>query len=214
MKTLRALAAARAHGGFTVAEMLVTAAVIALVMGGLMSLMMTGTQSWVVGSNRSEAQQSARLVLFRVAEEVRLAGWDPRNTTTFPAIQALTPPQTGFMISNDWSADGSIQTNTLTLVNGANRGERVTYDFVTNALRRQESQLDASPVTVTNAISGITFTYLNADDQVVASPHVAANAANIRTVEITVTATPDHQASSTTQAVSVTSTIRARVRNR
>jgi hypothetical protein len=53
MKTLRALAAARAHGGFTVAEMLVTAAVIALVMGGLMSLMMTGTQSWVVGSNRS-----------------------------------------------------------------------------------------------------------------------------------------------------------------
>jgi Tfp pilus assembly protein PilW len=214
MKTLRALATARGHGGFTVAEMLVTAAVIALVMGGLMSLMMTGAQSWVVGSNRSEAQQSARLVLFRLSEEVRVAGWDPRNTQTFPAIQALNPPNTGFMISNDWSADGSIQTNTLTLVNGSNRGERITYDFVNNALRRQESQLEASPVTVTNAISDITFTYRDADDVVVASPHVATNAANIRTVEITVTATPDVQATSNTQKVSVTSTIRARVRNR
>lgn len=214
MKTLRALATARAQAGFTVAEMLVTAAVIALVMGGLMSLMMTGAQSWVVGSNRSEAQQSARLVLFRVAEEVRGAGWDPRSLVAFPAIQALAPPQTGFMISNDWSADGAIQTDLLTLVNGTNRGERVTYDFVDNALRRQESQLDLSPVTVTSAISAITFTYRDTDDAVVANPHVAANAVNIRTVEITVTATPDHQASSSTQAVSVTSTIRARVRNR
>ena len=213
MKTLRALAIARTQGGFTMAEMLVTSAVIALVMGGLMSLMMTGAQSWVVGANRSEAQQGARLVLFRLAEEVRLAGWDPRSTTAFPAIQALTPPQTGFMISNDWSADGAIQTNTLTLVNGANRGERVTYDFVGNNLRRQESQLEASPVTVT-AINAITFTYLNADDQVVVAPHVAGNAANIRTVEITVTTTPNTQSSSSTQAVSVTSTIRARVRNR
>jgi hypothetical protein len=183
-------------------------------MGGLMSLMMTGAQSWVVGSNRSEAQQSARLVLFRLSEEVRVAGWDPRNTQTFPAIQALNPPNTGFMISNDWSADGSIQTNTLTLVNGANRGERITYDFVNNALRRQESQLEASPVTITNAISAITFTYRDADDVVVANPHVATNATTIRTVEITVTATPDVQATSNTQKVSVTSTIRARVRNR
>lgn len=214
MKTLRGLATARAQGGFTMAELLVTSAVIALVMGGLMSLMMTGTQSWVVGANRTEAQQSARLVLFRLAEEVRTAGWDPRNTTTFPAIQPLAPPNIGFMLSNDWSADGAIQTNTLTLVNGANRGERVTYDFANNALRRQESQLDVSPVTVTTALSGITFTYLDADDVAVANPHLAANAPNIRTVEITVTAVPDSQIAATGGKVSVTSTIRARVRNR
>jgi prepilin-type N-terminal cleavage/methylation domain-containing protein len=214
MKALRALATARAQGGFTMAEMLVTSAVIALVMGGLMSLMMTGTQSWVVGANRSEAQQSARLVLHRLSEEIRIGGWDPRNTATFPAIQALAPPQTGFIISNDWSADGTIQNNTLTLVNGTNRGEQITYDFVTPTLQRQESRVDTSPVTVTNAISGITFTYLNADDQAVASPHLAANAPNIRTVEITVTTIPDSQVSSSAQRVSVTSTIRARVRNR
>jgi prepilin-type N-terminal cleavage/methylation domain-containing protein len=212
MKSLRALL--RSQAGYTLAEMLVTAAVIGIVMAGLLSLIQSGSQMWVVGANRSEAQQSARLVLHRMAEEIRVGGWDPKNTALFPAIQALAPPNTGFVISNDWSADGSIQTNTITVVNGANRGEQITYDVVSNTLRRSESQVDASPVTVTDAISSISFTYRDADDNTVTNPHLAANAPNIRTVEITVTANPDNQATSNAQKVSVTSTIRARVRNR
>lgn len=211
---MKAFRAVRSQDGYTMAEMLVTAAVVGLVMAGLLALIQTGSQTWVVGANRSEAQQTARLVLHRMSEEVRTGGWDPKNTGSFPAIQALTPPQTGFIISNDWSADGAIQNNTLVSVNGVNRGEQITYDVVSNALRRQESQVDAAPVTVTNAISSISFTYRDADDAVVTNPHLAANAPNIRTVEITVTTTPDVQASSNTQKVSVTSTIRARVRNR
>jgi prepilin-type N-terminal cleavage/methylation domain-containing protein len=204
----------RSQAGYTLAEMLVTAAVIGLVMAGLFSLIQTGSQTWIVGANRSEAQQTARLILHRVAEEVRGSGWDPRNTQSFPAIQALAPPQTGFIISNDWNADGAIQNNILVSVNGTNKGEQITYDVVSNALRRQESRVDASAVTVTNAINAITFTYRDVDDAVVASPHLAANALTIRTVEITVVTTPDVQATSNTQKVSVTSTIRARVRNR
>jgi prepilin-type N-terminal cleavage/methylation domain-containing protein len=211
---MKALRAVRSQGGYTMAEMLVTAAVVGLVMAGLLALIQTGSQTWVVGANRSEAQQTSRLVLHRMSEEIRTGGWDPKNTGSFAAIQALTPPQTGFIISNDWSADGTIQNNTLVSVNGVNRGEQITYDVVSNALRRQESQVDASPVTVTNAISSISFTYRDADDAQVANPHLAANAPNIRTVEITVTTTPDVQASSNAQKVSVTSTIRARVRNR
>lgn len=211
---MKAFRAVRSQDGYTMAEMLVTAAVVGLVMAGLLALIQTGSQTWVVGANRSEAQQSARLVLHRMSEEVRIGGWDPKNTGSFPAIQALTPPQTGFIISNDWSADGAIQNNTLVSVNGVNRGEQITYDVVSNALRRQESQVDASPVTITNAISSISFTYRDADDAAVTDPHLLANAPNIRTVEITVTTTPDVQASANSQKVSVTSTIRARVRNR
>jgi hypothetical protein len=74
--------------------------------------------------------------------------------------------------------------------------------------------VDASAVTVTNAINAVTFTYRDVDDAVVASPHLAANALTIRTVEISVVTTPDVQATSNSQKVSVTSTIRARVRNR
>jgi prepilin-type N-terminal cleavage/methylation domain-containing protein len=210
---MSARAAVRSQGGFTMAEMLVTAAVIGLVMAGLFTLLSTGAQTWVVGTNRSEAQQNGRLVLQRLAEEVRGAGWDPRNTQSFAAIQALAPPQTGFVISNDWNADSLIQNNIVVAVNGVNRGEQITYDFVDNTLRRRESQVDASPVTVTE-VSSITFTYRNADDDVVANPHLAANAPAIRTVEITVVTAPDHQPTSVAQQVSVTSTVRARVRNR
>jgi prepilin-type N-terminal cleavage/methylation domain-containing protein len=210
---MTAVKTARSDAGYTLAEMLVTSAVIALVMAGLFSLLSTGAQSWVVGTNRSEAQQNGRLVLQRLAEEVRNGGWDPRNTQSFAVIQALTPPQTGFMISNDWSGDGLIQTNLATNVNGTNRGERITYDLVGGSLRRQESQVDNAAVEVTE-VSSITFTYRDADDVVIASPHLAANALGIRTVEITVVTAPDTQSSSNAQRVSVTSTIRARVRNR
>jgi prepilin-type N-terminal cleavage/methylation domain-containing protein len=210
---MSARATLRSQGGFTMAEMLVTAAVIAVVMAGLFTLLSTGAQTWVVGTNRSEAQQNGRLVAQRMAEEIRGAGWDPRNTQSFAAIQALTPPQTGFVISNDWNADSLIQNNIVVAVNGVNRGEQVTYDFVSGTLRRRESQVDASAVTVTE-VSNITFNYLNADDVAVANPHLAANAPSIRTVEITVVTAPDNQSSSATQRVSVTSTIRARVRNR
>ena len=210
---MNALRTARAQAGFTMAEMLVTAAVIAVVMAGLFTLLQTGAQTWVVGTNRSEAQQNGRVVAQRLAEEIRGAGWDPRNTQSFPAIQALAPPQTGFVISNDWNADSLIQNNILVAVNGVNRGEQITYDFVNNTLRRRESQVDASPVTVTE-VTSITFNYLNADDAAVANPHLAANAPSIRTVEITVVTAPDNQPTSVAQRVSVTSTIRARVRNR
>ena len=55
----------RDQRGFTVAEMLVSAAVIALIMGGLLSLLMSGQQSYLAGANRAEAQQNSRLVLER-----------------------------------------------------------------------------------------------------------------------------------------------------
>ena len=206
--------ALRSQAGYTLAETLVTAAVIGLVMGGLMSLIMSGSQTWIVGSNRAEAQSNARLVLQRLAEEVRVGGWDPSSTSAFPAIQALAPPQTGFIISNDWSANAAIENNVLVNVNGTNRGEQITYDFVSGTLRRRESQLDASAIVVTE-VSNIAFIYRDADDtDITANAHLAGTAPNIRTVEITVTTAPDNQSSATSQKVSVTSTIRARVRNR
>ena len=118
------------------------------------------------------------------------------------------------LISNDWSANGSIETGAPVTVDGENRGEQITYDFVSGTLRRRETPVDASAVPITTAISSITFTYRDGDDAVVADPHVAANALNIRTVEITVTTAPDQSSSSSATSVLVTSTSRARVRNR
>ena len=201
------------QAGYTVPEILVVCAVVGLVMSGLFSLLMTGSQTYQVGANRAEAQQSARLVIARMIQEIRTAGHDPRSTN-FTAITPLAPPNTGFTIGNDWNATGAIETNLVVNFNGANRGEQITYTVVGTALRRQESFLDASPVDVTDGLTSITFQYLDVDDNVVANPHVAANAALIRTVAITVTTRPDTQAATTSAKVAVTTTNRTRVRNR
>jgi type II secretory pathway pseudopilin PulG len=199
------------EAGYTVAEVLVVCAVVGLVMAGLLSLLMTGTQTYTVGANRAEAQQTARLVIARLIQEIRTAGHDPR-TTNFTAITPLVPPNVGFTIGNDWNATGAIETNLAVNFNGGNRGEQITYTVVGTALRRQESFLDASPVEVTDAISSITFQYLDGDDAVIASPHLAVNAALIRTVVVTITTRQDTSIS--TGPVAVTTTNRTRVRNR
>jgi hypothetical protein len=203
----------RGQAGYTLAELLVVGAVLALIMSGMLSLLMTGSQTWLVGSDRAEAQQSTRLVLSRMAEEIRMAGWDPKGSAGFPVIQALPPGQTGFVISNDWSANGTIETAAPVPVNGVNRGEQITYDVVGTTLRRRERPVDAAAVAITDSIASITFRYRNADDDELSGAHQVGVAAGIRTVEITVTTNAD-QTGSSANNVAVTSTIRARVRNR
>jgi hypothetical protein len=206
---------ARSQAGYTVAEMLVVAAVTGFIMAGLLTLIRSGQQSFTIGANRSEAQQTSRLALHRLAEEVRTGGWDPRNTEAFAAITKLAPPAVGYKIANDWNATGAVETNLAVNVNGTQRGEQITYDVVGTTLRRQESQVDAAPVPITSAIDSITFQYLDADDNdVTANAHSVAVAPTVRTVVVTITTTPDTQASVATTKVFVTSTIRARVRNR
>jgi prepilin-type N-terminal cleavage/methylation domain-containing protein len=203
----------RCQRGYTMAELLVTAAVIAFIMAALMGLLLTDQQTYVAGANRAEAQQSARLVIARMIQEIRTGGQDPLATATFSTITALAPPDTGFVVANDWNGNGAIEAGLSVLVDGALRGEQITYTVTGNSLTRQESFIDGSAVEVTSAINSITFQYFDADDNVVVDPHVAANAVNVRTLVITVTANPDTSGTATTQAP-VTTQNRVRIRNR
>lgn len=202
----------RNQGGFTVAEMLVSAAVIALIMGGLLTLLMSGQQSYLAGANRAEAQQNARLVLERLVRELRTAGHDPRNVGTFAAVTALSSG-TGFVIRNDWNASGAIDTNVTVTIDSVPHGEQVTYTFNGSTLTRQESNIDGSAVTVTNRIGSFSVQYLDADDVAVSSPS-GGNAANIRTVVLDVTTLPETVEAGTATNAAVRSQNRVRVRNR
>jgi prepilin-type N-terminal cleavage/methylation domain-containing protein len=202
----------RDQRGFTVAEMLVSAAVIALIMGGLLSLLMSGQQSYLAGANRAEAQQNSRLVLERMVRELRTAGHDPRRTEAFSAVTALASG-TGFVIRNDWNASGAIETNVTVTVDNVAHGEQITYTFTGTTLTRQESSVDGSAVAVTNRVSGLTIQYLDADDNTVSSPS-GANATLIRTVVLDATTLPDTSEAGTATNAAVRSQTRVRVRNR
>ncbi|MBI2544773.1 MAG: prepilin-type N-terminal cleavage/methylation domain-containing protein, partial [Candidatus Rokubacteria bacterium] len=84
----------RRHGrtdqrGFTLAELLVVIAVIGVIMIGILTLLMTGNQSYLTGANQAEAQAAARAALERITLDMREAGYGPLTD------QNCNPPPNG-----------------------------------------------------------------------------------------------------------------------
>ncbi len=80
------LNAFRDQRGFTLAEMLVVTAVIGIVMAGVFSLQQQGNQAYLLGSNRVETQQNARVALDLMTRELRSA----QSITAIPNGQDVT----------------------------------------------------------------------------------------------------------------------------
>jgi prepilin-type N-terminal cleavage/methylation domain-containing protein len=200
----------RSERGFTLAELLVACAVIAFVMAGLLIMLQTGLESYLIGSNRVEATQSVRLAIERMTREIRSTGFCPTciGTQPFTAITAQTA--TGFTIQNDWDGNGAINTvGIVTDANGTARGEQIIYAFAGGVLTRQEIGIDLSPQTLAAGINTLTFTYQDS------AGATTAIAANIRAVVVTLTTQPQNQPAATQQGrVFVTMTDSVRLRNR
>ena len=207
METTRRAAAhpRRLDAGFTLAELLVGLAVTGLVMAALFGLLTASQQSVLQASNQAEAQQNARIVLARMIDDVRSAGYDPTNNGFSAIINQTT---TGFTLQNDWNGSGDIQTGVTTTLSGVARGEQITYSLSGTTLSRQESQVDGSALPIAT-VQSMTLQYLDA------AGAVTATSADIRTVVVTLVVTPDSQPAQGPQGrVVVTMTDRARLRNR
>lgn len=80
------LTAFRDRRGFTLAELLVVTAIIGMVMAGIFTLQLQGEQAFLLGSNRVEAQQNARIALDLITRDLRTA----LSVTTIPNGQDIT----------------------------------------------------------------------------------------------------------------------------
>jgi type IV pilus assembly protein PilW len=206
------------RAGLTLPELLVAVAVTGLIMAALLGLLVAGQQSVGEGSNMVDAQQSARVAINQMMQEIRGAGYNPSaDPALFTAITAQSA--TSFTIQNDWNGNGIIETNVTTTMSGVGRGEQVTYFVVGNTLRRRESNIHPSPWNLCDGATDLTcviapveqvaFQYLDAADA------VTAVAANIRTIVATLQVRPQTQPATTLQGkVLVSMTDRARIRNR
>ena len=215
----------RNQRGFTLTELLVACAMVGFVMAGLFSILSTGQQSYLTGSNQVDAQQSLRLALLRMTNEIREAGYCPTCGTGSPAVAAFpaitSQSSTGFTIQNDWSGNWNgttgISTGTVTQVvmasNGTTsnvtRGEQIIYAYSSGTLTRREMGVDASAVTVVSNLSSLSFTYLDADG------NTTATAADIRTIVVNAVGQPQVQPSASMAGrVQVAMTDSVRLRNR
>ena len=67
----------RGAGGFSLADLLVSLAVMGCVLAGAYTVLASGLGAYRFGVARVEAQQSARVALERMVKELREAGYDP-----------------------------------------------------------------------------------------------------------------------------------------
>ena len=76
---------------FTLAELLVVTAVLGLVMAGVFVLQQGGQQAYLLGSNRVETQQNARVALDLMTRELRSSPWsDNLASTTLASASDIT----------------------------------------------------------------------------------------------------------------------------
>ena len=211
----------RSQHGFSLTELAVAVAVIAVIMAGLLSIQMTGQQTYLTGSNQVESQEAGRLAVQRMISEIRSAGNDPTRATAStppPWTKITAASATGFTINNDWSGDGVINTATSYTVNGVARGEQVTYSLSGTQLRRQESAVDNAPQVVIDGVDNLTLTYYNSTHTgtcptcgVITSP--STNASSIVAIGISLRTRPTDQPSGSQGRVWVTLEDEARIRN-
>jgi prepilin-type N-terminal cleavage/methylation domain-containing protein len=221
MKTVRRMLPRWLAGqrGFTMVELLVTTAIVGIVMSGLYVMLSSGEQSYLVGTNSAEAQQTLRLAVDRIVQDLRTAGYCPTCanscTTPFPAV--TTQSATGFTIQYDWNADYNCGTgagiNTTGTVNylgtGTQRGENIIYALSGTNLTRREMGVDGAPVVIAAGVVSLAFTYLDVNDVVTATP------GNIRRIGIAITARPQNQPAATAEGkVLVSLQDSVRLRNR
>jgi prepilin-type N-terminal cleavage/methylation domain-containing protein len=76
--------------GFTLTDLLVATAVIALVMTGVFVIQQQGQQAYLLGASRVETQQSARVALDRMTRELRNALPSTAAPTGIVSIPAAT----------------------------------------------------------------------------------------------------------------------------
>jgi prepilin-type N-terminal cleavage/methylation domain-containing protein len=208
--------------GFTLAELLVSVAIVGLVMAGVLGIWSTGSTSYLVGANRVEAQSTARAALALLARDIRGAGLDPRNVAatscsstsftacaivgpaaTFPPTTATVPTATTFTIQSDTNGNGAIAST-----------ERIAYTLNGTVLERRDYAVDGSTQQVAGGIQSLTFTYFDATGTQITTLN-ATTVPTIRAIGIDLTARPERQpAFFQTGRAEVRMTEHVRLRNR
>jgi hypothetical protein len=153
----------------TLADLLVSTAVLGLTLGATLTSLEQGQKAWAVGAARVEAQQSGRAALTWLAAELRTAGQGPGPRV--PALSVAEPTRVGLRIDRD--GDGVI----------AGATEEITWRLAGDVLRRDAGG-GAQPVI--NGVRALTLAYFDAAGAPTAEP------AAVRRVAITLTTRADH----------------------
>jgi hypothetical protein len=159
------------------ADLLVACTVLGFIMSANFLLLDQGQRAWQTGAARVEAQQTARIALIRIANDVRTAGSSLAHPA-FPAVSVAEPGR--LVLHRDWDGDGVI---------GGTR-DTVTW-FLDGTVLRRNAGGGAQPIV--NGARALAFAYFDADGE----PTVVPEA--VRSVRLTLTTGTTVRTTMTTQ---------------
>ena len=128
----------REERGFTLTELLVVLAVLALVLAAVVTIQQGALQAYVTGSNKTEVQQNARVALERIARQIR--------ETTGPLTEATATSLT-FTLPDPVT---SLPTAVRYVLNGTSLNCTGLCD---------DQTVSAAPVVVIGGVQALTFAY-------------------------------------------------------
>jgi type II secretory pathway component PulJ len=176
----------------TLADLLVSTAVLGITLGATLVTLEQGQQAWAVGTARVEAQQSGRAALAWLAAELRTAGQGtgPRRDA---ALAIAEPARLALRVDRD--RDGVI----------AGATETITWRLAGDILRRDAGG-GAQPVV--NGVRALRFAYIDASGTPTSDP------AAVRLVTVTLVTRADHATSWAARDLAAVFTTDIHLRNR
>ena len=190
------------ENGFTLIELMMALAIMSLVMSAMITTFRSQSRSWVTQQEIANMQQNLRAGMYNLERSIRMAGYDPRHSQGFGFVSSFPAPYESIDATTDGDQIAFTIDNDEDQVVDGNVNEMVTWrrNPTTNAL--EYPNLDGTWTEVAHNISAIAFTYLDENNA------VTTNLADIRTVQITMTAQSSR--ASVTSTRSITSRIRCR----
>lgn len=204
----------RRISGFTLVEVLVVVAIMAIVAGAIYGVFQSSNRTYVVQDQVVAMQQDARYGLKYVAEQAMMAGYDPRgmgqnmfgfqlNATWDSQSQTCDATNIAFTLDDDQDA-------TVT----SNDTERVAFRLQGGELQRFRNLNGPNPAGWDTVIAGVdtvnsAFRYIYSDDSADNAP-TAIKLDKIRSVQITLVMNPPHLYGQTLHAKSYTTQVKCR----
>jgi len=167
--------------GFTLIELLVGMAITSILMAGIFAFYQNQLKSHITQEELVNMQQDARVGMYMMTREIRMAGYDPQNTGDFTILIANADT---IFFQSDIDGDGTPASD-----------EHFFYSLNGGNLARS-NVLPPSPSPVALNIDALNFVYLNGGGSVLdddGNGNVTASMAAIRSIQITLVARSGEQ---------------------
>ena len=175
----------RSEKGFTLVEIMVTLAIMAVVMAGVYLTFYSQQKSYTVQEQVAEMQQNLRGAMYLMSKEIKMAGCNPTGQAQAGIVTAAADSISFTMDlwgkSTDDPPNGSI----------SNPNENITYALANISgdqameIIRTDNNSGIGPQVVAENIDSLNFVYLDSNG------NVTTDLLRIRSVQITVVAKTD-----------------------